>query len=453
MAGLHIPADHSSRAVVFGSVYADIGDEQSIEQSLSTFSSHMTNIIGILKRADRDSLILLDELGAGTDPQEGSALASAIITHILEMGAAAVCTTHYSELKAFASSTPGVENASVEFDVNTLSPTFRLQIGVPGRSNALAIARRLGLNHTILDRARAFIDPDAQSVDNLLEGIRRQRSAADRERGTAEQQRREVDRLRDDLNRQLAEIDDIKARAAEEARVELQAELGQLRDEMRRLRGRVEAGLHTGQTTDEAVTTQWLQDAQLRAQELDRQLAAKETQQRKTRARITARKHPREEQKPHTFGPGDTVLVRSVGTEGDVLSAPNKNGEIEVQVGAFKMRVPVEDLALRRAANAPREGSRSVGNAGRYAPTTPVAPPPLEYDFRGWRAEAAIEEIDRRLNEAALSGMPFLRVIHGKGTGALRKAMRDFFRTHALVKEVETAPIEQGGEGVTIVKL
>jgi DNA mismatch repair protein MutS2 len=453
MSGLHIPTDSGSRAVVFGSVYADIGDEQSIEQSLSTFSSHMTNIIGILKRADRASLILLDELGAGTDPQEGSALASAIITHILEIGAMSVCTTHYSELKAFASSTAGVENASVEFDVNTLSPTYRLQIGVPGRSNALAIARRLGLNHTILDRARGFIDPEAQSVDNMLEGIRKQRVAADRERGTAERERREVDRLREELARQLADIDEIKARAAEEARAELQAELGQVREELRRLRGRVEAGLGSAQAEEEAITTRWMQEAQVRAQELDKQLATKENQQRRTRARIATRLLPREEQKPHTFGPGDTAFVRSLGAEGDVLGAPNKAGEVEVQVGAFKMRVPVEDLQLRRAANAPREESRNVGSAGRYAPSAPIAPPPLEYDFRGWRAEAAIEEIDRRLNEASLSGMPFLRIIHGKGTGALRKALREYFRKHSLVKEVETAPIEQGGEGVTIVKL
>ena len=453
MAGLHVPADHGSRAVVFKSVFADIGDEQSIEQSLSTFSSHMTNIISILKQANRDSLILLDELGAGTDPQEGSALARAIITHILEVGAASVCTTHYSELKAFASSTPGVENASVEFDVNTLSPTYRLQIGVPGRSNALAIARRLGLNHAVLERAREFIDPDAQSVDNLLENIRKQRSAADRERGTAERERREVDRLREELNKRIAEIEELKAHAAEEARAELQTELGALRDELRRLRGRVEAGLHAGVIADEALTTRWVQEAQLRAQEIDRQLATKETQQRKARAHIMSRAHPQQEPKQaHSFGPGDTVLVRSVGAEGDLLSAPNKSGEVEVQVGAFKMRVPVEDLTLRRAAGTPRESS-PTGSVGRYAPNAPVAPPPLEYDFRGWRAEEAIEEIDRRLNEAALSGMPFLRVIHGKGTGALRKAMRDFFRGHALVKEVETAPVEQGGEGVTIVKL
>ena len=455
MAGLHIPADVGSRAVVFKDVFADIGDEQSIEQSLSTFSSHMSNIIGILKRADRDSLILLDELGAGTDPQEGSALARSIITHILEIGALSVCTTHYSELKAFAFSTPGVENASVEFNVDTLSPTYRLMIGVPGRSNALAIARRLGLTHTIIERAKSFIDPDAQSVESLLEDIRGAREAAHTERGTIEQSRRELDRRREELDRKLAEVDDIKARAAEEAHAETQRELQALRDELRRLRGRVEAGLTA--TSDDALTSKWVQEAQLRAQELDKQLSVRATQQQKKARAQRSRRHPKEEEsaQPHLFGPGDTVFVRSMGAEGDVLSAPDKAGQIEVQVGAFKMRVPMGDVTLRRtarAASAARE-SASTGSMGRYATTAPVAPPPLEYDFRGWRAEAAIEEMDRRLNEASLAGMPFLRVIHGKGTGALRKSMREYFRSHPLVKEVETAPVEQGGEGVTIVKL
>lgn len=462
MAGLHIPADSGSRAVVFKDVFADIGDEQSIEQSLSTFSSHMSNIISILKRADRDSLILLDELGAGTDPQEGSALARSIITHILEIGALAVCTTHYSELKAFAFTTPGVENASVEFNVDTLSPTYRLMIGVPGRSNALAIARRLGLTHTIIDRARSFIDPDAQNVESLLEDIRGAREAARTEHGTAAEARREIDRRREELDRKLAEVEEIKARAAEEAHAETQRELQALRDELRRLRGRVEAGLVA--TSDETLTSRWVQEAQLRAQELDKQLATSASQrQKKTRSlkvqssrfKIQSPSTDEGVSNPHVLAPGDTVYVQSLGAEGDVLSGVDKAGQVEVQVGAFKMRVPIVDVTLRRTAraeSAAREAA-STGSMGRYAPTAPAAPPPLEYDFRGWRAEAAIEEMDRRLGEAALAGMPFLRVIHGKGTGALRKAMRDFFKSHPLVKEVETAPLEQGGEGVTIVKL
>jgi DNA mismatch repair protein MutS2 len=240
--GLHIPAEAGSRAHVFQDVFADIGDEQSIEQSLSTFSSHMSNIVGILKRADITSLVLLDELGAGTDPQEGSALARAIITHLLEVGAMAVCTTHYSELKAFAFSTHGVENASVEFDINTLSPTYRLMIGVPGRSNALAIAQRLGLSHTLINKAREFIDPHEQRVEDILEGIRRERNEARKERDKAVAARRDLERRNEEMERHLAQADEMKARAEDDARLKVDQELDALRDELRRLRGRVEAG-------------------------------------------------------------------------------------------------------------------------------------------------------------------------------------------------------------------
>ncbi|HYP42124.1 MAG TPA: Smr/MutS family protein [Chloroflexia bacterium] len=457
-AGLHIPADPGSRAVVFKDVFADIGDEQSIEQSLSTFSSHMSNIVNILKQANRESLVLLDELGAGTDPQEGSALARSIINHILDVGALAVCTTHYSELKAFAFSTPGVENASVEFDVETLSPTYRLMIGVPGRSNAFAIASRLGLSHTIINKAKRFIDPEAQSVEDLLENIRSEREAARSERGTAERTRQELERRGEELDRRLAEVDDIKARAAEEAQARVELELETLRNELRQLRGRVEAGLVA--TSDETLSRQWLREAQSRTDELNRQLKTRAAQEKKGRTRPQARPPAANQPaKPHVFGPGDLVYVQSMGMEGELLGQPDSSGQVEVQVGAFKMRVPQANIVLRRtatAATAARQREREADTAsstGRYATAVPTAAPPLEYDFRGRRAEEAIEEIDRRLNDAALAGMPFLRIIHGKGTGALRKAMRDFFSKHPLVKAVEPAKLEEGGEGVTIVRL
>jgi DNA mismatch repair protein MutS2 len=455
-AGLHVPADYGSRAIVFKDVFADIGDEQSIEQSLSTFSSHMSNIVRILKQADRESLVLLDELGAGTDPQEGSALARSIITHILEVGSLAVCTTHYSELKAFAFTTQGVENASVEFDINTLSPTYRLMIGVPGRSNALAIANRLGLSHTVIDRARRFINPEDQRVEDLMEDIRTAREAARQEHGSAERTRRDIERRNEELERQLAEIEDIKTRAAEDARAEFERELDSLRAELRQLRGRVEAGLAA--TSDEALTRQWVTQAQARAEEMDRQIRVRAQEQRKERNRANNRPRTKvvdgEPDKPHVFGPGDVVLVRNMGAEGDVLGPADSGGQIEVQVGAFKMRVPMSNLVLRRtasAAAASREAASSA--AGRYASAAPRSAPPLEYDFRGWRAEEAIEEMDKRLDEAAMAGMPFLRIIHGKGTGALRKAMREYLKGHPSVKELETPPDEQGGAGVTIVKL
>ncbi|HST04864.1 MAG TPA: endonuclease MutS2 [Chloroflexia bacterium] len=452
-AGLHIPADPGSRAVVFQEVFADIGDEQSIEQSLSTFSSHMSNIVNILRRVAPDSLVLLDELGAGTDPQEGSALARSIITHLLEVGTMAVCTTHYSELKAFAFSTPGVENASVEFDINTLSPTYRLMIGVAGRSNALAIASRLGLNHKVIGLAKTFIDPHEQHVDNILDGIRRERNEARKEHDRAEGIRRDLQRRTEEMERQLAQADEIKARAEEEARQRVEQELETLRTELRQLRGRVEAGLHA--TSDETLTRQWVTQAQLRAEQMDKELRARSQEQRKERNRT---QHVRQTQKaqpdkPHTYGPGDLVFVNSLGAEGDVISAPDQGGQIEVQVGAFKMRVPTEGIVLRKPAVQVARENAAQPSMVRYMPSVPKEAPPLEYDFRGWRAEAVIEELDRRLDEASVAGMPFLRIIHGKGTGALRKAVREYLNNHPVVREVETAPLEQGGEGVTIVRL
>ncbi len=453
-AGLHIPADRGSRAVIFREVFADIGDEQSIEQSLSTFSSHMSNIVNILKQADRESLVLLDELGAGTDPEEGSALARSIITHILEMGTFAVCTTHYSELKAFAFNTPGVENASVEFDVNTLSPTYRLMIGVPGRSNAFAIASRLGLRHTIISRARSFIDPETQHVEDLLETIRNEREATRHERGTAEEVRRELERQRAELERRLAEVEEIKGRAADEARAETQRELETLRDEMRRLRGRVEAGLAA--TSDEALTRQWMQESQSRAEELDRQLKAKATQQKRGHPRRQPepqqpRGAPEEYVMPHILRPGDSVFIQSMGAEGNVTGQPDSSGQIEVQMGSFKMRLPVSSVTLRRPASSMAAAPST--DYGRYAVAMPAVAPRLEYDFRGRRAEETIEELDGILNDAALVNMPFIRIIHGKGTGALRKALREYLNSHPLVKGIETPRPEEGGEGVTIVRL
>ena len=453
-AGLHIPAEPGSRAVVFNNVFADIGDEQSIEQSLSTFSSHMSNIVQILKEADRHSLILLDELGAGTDPQEGSALARAIISYLLDLGAVAVCTTHYSELKAFAFSTPGVQNASVEFDIETLSPTYRLTIGVPGRSNAFAIAGRLGLHPAIIERASRYIDPEAQGLEDVLEQIRREREVAHAERVGAERARRELERRRQELERHLADIEQIKLKAAEEARAQVFQELDTLREELRRLRGRVEAGLTA--TSDEAFSRQWVREAQERVEELDRQVRAGAARHSRPR-RITGAATPRTRPGSGLLRPGDVVYVPALDAEGEVISSPTGNGQVEVQVGAFKMRVPAASLTLRRAAEAHRQVKRAedgaTGSAGRYTNRQTVPAPPLEYDFRGWRVEEAIEEMDRRLNQAVLAGMPFLRIIHGKGTGALRAAMREFLTKHPLVKGVEPAPIEAGGEGVTIVRL
>ncbi len=231
-------------------------------------------------------------------------------------------------------------------------------------------------------------------------------------------------------------------------------ELDALRTELRQLRARVEAGLHA--TSDETLTRQWVTQAQLRAEQLDKELRQKAQEGRKERNRTANARHvekAKTQEKPHTYGPGDLVFVQSLGMEGDLLSPPDSSGQVEVQLGAFKTRVPVSSITLRKAAAQVAADNAAAPSMVRYQPSVPKNAPPLEYDFRGWRAEAAIEEMDRRLDEASVAGMPFLRVIHGKGTGALRKALRDYFKTHPAVREVETAPMEQGGEGVTIVRL
>ena len=247
----------------------------------------------------------------------------------------------------------------------------------------------------------------------------------------------------------------MKARSEEEARLRVEQELETVRTELRQLRGRVEAGLNA--TSDETLTRQWVTEAQLRAEQLDKELRLKSQEQRKERNRTQhvrqTQKVQRDDARPHVYGPGDLVFVKSLGSEGDVLSSPDTGGQLEVQVGAFKMRVPTTGVTLRKPAVQVARDNAAQPSMVRYMPSLPKEAPPLEYDFRGWRAEAAIEELDRRLDEASVAGMPFLRIIHGKGTGALRKAVREYLSKHPIVKELETAPQEQGGEGVTIVRL
>lgn len=430
-AGLHIPADEGSVVSVFERVFADIGDEQSIEQSLSTFSSHLTNIIAMLDQVDRESLVLLDELGAGTDPTEGAALARAIVEALLERGALAIATTHYAELKSFAYVTPGVENASVEFDVETLSPTYRLLTGIPGRSNALAIAARLGLPETILARARSYLSPEEVRVDELLGQIQAEREAAAVERARAADEHAAAARLRREASDRLAEAERHRAQAREEALAEMETELGEVRDQLRRLRK---------DRAQVAVTREWLRQAEQRASEVDQQVR-----------QVRAARPPRPAPQPAdgAIRRGDRVLIASLGQQGDVLTL--EGDEADVQIGTFRLRRPLADLtrlsrAQARAAE-PRQREPAV------TVNTAASATPLEIDLRGLRAVETEEALDRYLNDAYLASLPFVRIIHGKGTGALRQTVRDFLREHPLVAGFEGAADRQGGEGVTIAKL
>jgi DNA mismatch repair protein MutS2 len=439
-AGLHLPVAEGSRLPVVNGIYADIGDEQSIEQSLSTFSGHITNIIRILQRANRRSLVLLDELGAGTDPQEGAALARALLDYLLRRGITTLVTTHHPELKAYAHGTPGVVNASVEFDLETLRPTYRLTIGLPGRSNALAIAERLGLPAEIVEAARAEIHPADLRADGLLDEIHRQRELARQAREAAERARREAEALRAELAERLENLEDERRAILEEARqqaeaevAELRAELRRLRREMRKLRQPVEA----------------LEEIEAQAAELE---DAVEQPVERRAPEVSAAEGP--------IRLGSKVYLRSLGAEGVVTALGEEDAE--VQVGVLRVRARLTELSRRGDADDPSSATRHSAPATPHLPSAPrhspsaihhSSSPGIELDLRGKRADDALDALDRYLERAYLAGLPWVRIIHGKGTGRLRDVVREALRGHPHVASFEGGKPAEGGEGVTVAKL
>ncbi len=439
--GMPIPAASGSRAAVFEGVFADIGDEQSIEQSLSTFSGHLTNIIRILNEMTANSLLLLDELGAGTDPAEGSALARSLLTYLLGAGVRAMATTHYSELKAFAASTEGVQNASVEFDVETLSPTYRLSIGLPGRSNALAIAARLGLRPEIIQGSQAFISAEEKRVETMLAEIERDRDAAVELFQAAREAQRLASDLRGRLEREVQAVLRERENILRAARAEAEASVEELRRELDR--AEAELRLH-GSAPQEAL-------AGLR-QRLDtavrEQAALLETE-----PPIDTGTPVQQPEAPPQRGPavGDRVMLLRTGQEGRMATAPNSRGEIEVQIGPFKTRVKLADVqVLSGGDESEAEEQAAVGS--RFQRTEGPAPS-VDFDLRGWRVDEVVPELERYLNAAYMANLPFVRIIHGKGTGALRQAVREELATNPLVSEFRPAEAREGGEGVTVAQL
>ncbi len=421
--GLFIPADESSIVSVFPAVFIDIGDEQSIAQSLSTFSGHIRTVIGMLREVTVDDLVLLDELGAGTDPQEGSALARAIVGRLLETGPLVVATTHYPEVKAFAFATDGVENASVEFDVQTLAPTFRLKIGVPGRSNALAIAGRLGMPKEILDAATGMLDPDELRVDTLLEDIRRRRDDADGLLDRARSEAASTEALRSKAEQELREAERVRQGAREEALTEAAAELAEARETLKRL--------HRDRDSLQ-ISREHLEE---RRREVDR-AAHRVHSFRRDRISSTL---PATGKKP--ISPGDRVRVISLDQEGEVIAVDD--GFADVMLGALKTRQPV--TALDRLGRARQEESRRSIEAPAAKGQVD-----LELDLRGYRAAEIEAMLDQYLEDAYRAGMPFVRIIHGKGTGALRKVVQEVLSAHPTVAKHEMAPANQGGDGATV---
>jgi DNA mismatch repair protein MutS2 len=434
--GMHIPATSGTELPCFQAVYADIGDEQSIEQSLSTFSGHITNIIQILKHADERSLVILDELGAGTDPQEGAALARAILSHLLGRGITTFVATHYPELKTFAHTTAGVVNASLEFNVQTLQPTYKLTLGLPGRSNALAIARRLGLPEEIIAAARAEVDPDDLRADKLIGDIHRQRKVAFRESEKAERARSEARRLERQLTERLEKIEQEREKVLEQARAEGELEVEVLKAQLQTLKSELK---HARQPL-EALAALEQQVAQVEAN-----LQAPEKEKKSRQARPAGK-----------LALGDKVTLRTLGTPG-VITALDED-EAEIQAGALRLRVPLEEV--RRAQESAAEALEA--KPGKKHPPAPpekksalsLAPSPgMEVDLRGMNSEEALEKLDAYLDKAYLAGMPFVRIIHGKGTGKLRQVVREALREHPQVKSFEDGREKEGGEGVTVASL
>ncbi|HMD90982.1 MAG TPA: endonuclease MutS2 [Anaerolineaceae bacterium] len=432
--GLHIPAQSGSCISIFQNVFADIGDEQSIEQSLSTFSGHITNIIRIMKQSTMNSLVLLDELGAGTDPQEGAALARAMLAYLIQKRITCLVATHYPELKAFAHTTPGAVNASMEFNLRTLKPTYHLTIGLPGRSNALLIAERLGLDKEIIQDARRSINPQDLHADNLLDEIHRQRNAAQRARDAAEREQREAERVRAELSARLSKIESERLDLLEKARLEAEAEVSALRAELEEVRRGL---LHARQPLDLVKPLQ----SQLEDLQADLEIPVR----------------PQEKVEPvRPFKIGEKIRVRSLKMEGQITALDKE--EAEVQAGALHMRARLEDI---QRLNEPSEPAPLPALPAKKKPvredSTPKTPfhpsPGIELDLRGQRAEDALLELDQYLESAYLAGLPFVRIIHGKGTGRLRQVVREALQQIPHVTHWENGLDNEGGDGVTVVHL
>jgi DNA mismatch repair protein MutS2 len=433
--GLHIPAQSGSELPFFKSVYADIGDEQSIEQSLSTFSGHITNIIRILKQIDNRSLVIFDELGSGTDPQEGAAIARAILSHLLEVGVMTLVATHYPELKTFAHSTEGVVNASLEFDIKTLRPTYKLTIGLPGRSNALAIAQKLGLPQTIIESARAEINPLDLRADKLLDDIRKERNRTSREREKLEKQRSKLEAQNLELEKRLEKIEDERRETLAKARAEGELEVALLKRNIDSLKSQLKKASQPLQA-----------------------IRAIEEKIEKLEEKVEAPVERKSEQSSVTSNQGlklgEKVTVSSLNAEGVVTALGESDAE--VQIGTIRVRAKMSDLIRKvkekqETSDEKKVTSKSASSSRISSPVT--SSPGMEVDLRGLMSEDALEKMERYLEQAYLSGLPWVRIIHGKGTGKLRQAVREALKGHAYVKSFEEGGHTEGGEGVTVAKM
>ncbi len=439
-AGLHIPADDTSSVGIFDEVFSDIGDEQSIEQSLSTFSSHMKGIVSIIDNMTDKSLVLFDELGAGTDPVEGAALAMAILEETRLTGTLCAATTHYAELKAYAIETEDVTNASCEFDVNTLRPTYRLVVGTPGKSNAFAISEKLGLSPVIVKRAGHFVDSGSRNFEAVIEKLEQTRSDLEAERAAAEKSAREFEEYR------------------KNAEAELQKRLAGAEKEATTMRKKAEELLSGARATSDYVFTQLEEVKKQRESErLGEKLAeAKKSVRQRVRDYendlTPVRNEPVDDDYvlPRELKKGDRVAHRSLGTQGTLLDNPDKSGNVNVSMGAIKMRISVKDLRLIEAGESEAKAAARRQSNIRTAITKNFS---LECDVRGMIGDEAWFVVDRYIDDAIVAGVKSATIIHGKGTGALRNALWNRFKSDSRIKSFRPGQFGEGDYGVTVIEM
>lgn len=435
-AGLHIPAFDGSELSVFEEVYADIGDEQSIEQSLSTFSSHMTNTVSILEKANYKSLVLFDELGAGTDPTEGAALAMAILSDLHKRKVCTMATTHYSELKIYALSTEGVCNASCEFDVESLRPTYRLLIGIPGKSNAFAISSKLGLPNYIIEDAKALIGKQDESFEDVISDLEKNRIAMENERDEISKAKKEIEELRKRLQQKNEKMDQAKERMLAEANEQARKVLQEAKDFADRTiknfnKWNEEGGFSKDMENERAALRERLSSA-------ESSLSIKNT------------KKTKKAQKPKDFKIGDAVNVLSLGLKGTISSLPNAKGDLFVQMGILRSQVNISDLELidEPVITGPNLNRTGAGKI-KMSKTATISP---EVNLIGKTVDEAMPALDKYLDDAYLSHLPQVRVIHGVGTGALKNAVHSHLKKTKYVKSYRLGEFGEGGHGVTIVE-
>ena len=436
-AGLHIPALDRSELAVFHDVYADIGDEQSIEQSLSTFSSHMTNIVSFLKQVDEHSLVLFDELGAGTDPTEGAALATSILNHLHSRSIRTMATTHYSELKVYALSTPGVENASCEFDVETLRPTYRLLIGIPGKSNAFAIASRLGIPDYIIEDAKTHLTEQDESFEDILTDLETSRKTLDKERETIAAYKREIERLKMETSQKQEKLEAQRDRILREANEKAHAILEDAKE-----------------TADETMRNfHKFGKANISAAEMEKERERLRKKMAKTRSGMTPEPaKPKKQYKPSDFKLGESVKVLSMNLTGSVVSLPDAKGNLDVQMGILRSKVNISDLEIiDEKPNYLQKTTKRTGKGKiKMNKSLTVA---TEINLLGKTVDEAVAELDKYLDDASLAHLSSVRIVHGKGTGALRQGIHKYLKRQKHVKSFRLGAFGEGDAGVTIAEL